>query len=345
MRQYQGIEPVGTRAIGELVPPGYLDTPCARCGHLPGVEVLSNGNMIILESCNHMHCPECGFLPPELRGNCCIFQTSLTAAPVLNATHPHIFLQQTPVSAENVAYLQRHRIPNMWRGANPVPEFWRDLRIAHEQRSVYTRANDPRRRERFEADIAREGLDPRLCRRRIVELRLLQRQEAERARLNRYRNRIGSFVQNLPRVSYGRLTQGQECAICLVEYGLTDPQEASSHMPVRLPCGHVFRADCLARWLMDRMGNGCPMCRAVVIIGQGARHGFNYQEIRNNLINNQGTQNSQSILVAQHEIVNQGTQTAQNIQNQNSNRNIQGTQINQGIPTWQSVRRARRNGA
>ena len=375
LRHHQGIQPVGTRAIGELVPPGYLDTPCAKCGHLPGVELNTNGNMVTNGHgfCNHIGCSQCGFPPPEMQHSDCIFQPYLTAAPVLNATRPNVFHQQTPVSAENLAFLQRHRIPDFWGGANPVPEFWRDLRIAYDQMRAYTENNNPRRRQTFEEEIAREGLDPRLCRRRIIELRLLLKREAdreaarvrahveqiqanaerarvnaERARVNRYKNRVERFMGDLQRVSYGKLAEGQDCAICLVEYAFQDPQEAGRHMPVLTPCGHVFGADCLEKWLKASVGKGCPMCRADVMsnaTGQGTGNNNNHQAalINNNNLNqpvNQGTQGAQS------QQVNQGAQSQQVIQgtrnfnyaqfrgpppNQQVNQGTQGAQSQQVI--------------
>ncbi|XP_026410204.1 E3 ubiquitin-protein ligase RNF181-like [Papaver somniferum] len=61
-----------------------------------------------------------------------------------------------------------------------------------------------------------------------------------------------SFIQGLKRESCLPSTANIACAICLE---LSRVKEEIS----RMPCGHIFHADCLISWL--EQSNSCPMCR------------------------------------------------------------------------------------
>ncbi|CAN6217483.1 unnamed protein product [Urochloa humidicola] len=55
----------------------------------------------------------------------------------------------------------------------------------------------------------------------------------------------------------------ERCAICVTAY---ESGEACSVLP---GCAHMFHKPCVAKWL--RKKNTCPLCRAMVVVGRGAR--------------------------------------------------------------------------
>eukprot|EP00887_Chlorella_sp_A99_P001476 scaffold8.g1476.t1 len=62
-------------------------------------------------------------------------------------------------------------------------------------------------------------------------------------------------------ISYGSAATADEVA----EAGNSCPicQEAF-HAPIKLPCQHIFCAECLNEWAERENGSTCPMCRAVI---------------------------------------------------------------------------------
>ncbi|KAI3918248.1 hypothetical protein MKX01_041568 [Papaver californicum] len=61
-----------------------------------------------------------------------------------------------------------------------------------------------------------------------------------------------SFIQGLKREFCFASTTNIACCICLEE---SKAEEKIS----RMPCGHMFHADCIVSWL--EQSNSCPMCR------------------------------------------------------------------------------------
>lgn len=53
----------------------------------------------------------------------------------------------------------------------------------------------------------------------------------------------------------------EKCAICLSEFEEGEDVK-------RLPCGHVFKAECVSRWL--KVNKTCPMCKTSIRPGEGA---------------------------------------------------------------------------
>lgn len=51
------------------------------------------------------------------------------------------------------------------------------------------------------------------------------------------------------------LTDGETCAICMMEFSAVEGQEDDVR---RLPCTHMFHYECIHRWLYNA---NCPMCR------------------------------------------------------------------------------------
>lgn len=98
-------------------------------------------------------------------------------------------------------------------------------------------------------------------------------------------------LPHIPRESLGKHRRDRECSICYYPYfasrgnleskairnGTVPPPDKSlepyevpfsdlPELPVRLPCGHVFGAMCVIRWITGG-GSGnpptCPICRAI----------------------------------------------------------------------------------
>lgn len=237
--------------------PEYLDTECTRCRELPDVVVLTNGKIARLVPCRHMKCPACGFQPEALKTQPCIWNTMARPPQILDASNPQIYLQNGPVAPEDAAFLQRKGIEEIWGGANPIPSLWHDLRIVDAQKAAYTSKNEMIR-ERARRKIGGEGVDPKACRRRIIDFRtmfVVRPRRAEERRLKEIRDqaRATDFVGALPRVASIELGDGEDCTICTMGFD-------QSHEPARLECGHVFGRECIFEWLATG-AQTCPMCR------------------------------------------------------------------------------------
>lgn len=63
-----------------------------------------------------------------------------------------------------------------------------------------------------------------------------------------------SQIESLP-VPTSREIAGKDCPICQEEL----KNEGCTR---RMPCGHIYHQDCLARWL--QLHNSCPVCRASI---------------------------------------------------------------------------------
>ena len=63
-----------------------------------------------------------------------------------------------------------------------------------------------------------------------------------------------SFVSTLPAV-HGSV-EGDICSICMEVF---DHQKKSAEGNKRVPCGHVYHAICISRWLSHC--SSCPLCR------------------------------------------------------------------------------------
>ena len=260
---------------GDLIPPGYLDFECPRCRELPDVAILSNGNKTRettgdndqISRCSHTICSTCQFVPEKLKQMPCIFQRRLTVS-VLDASQPEMYLSNEPVSPRNARLLQRHVTPNFFRGKNPVPSLWRDLRVAVEQRKAYLhRDGDPRRRVEFEAQRLEDGLDPKICRQHIIDFRAMHvnpnlQQAWKELEEEAWQAIITSYVGVLPRVSPREL-EHTDCYICLSQYNGRTTDTGPIEVPLRLPCSHIFGSSCLWQWLMK--SSTCPMCRRILL--------------------------------------------------------------------------------
>ncbi|XP_057957084.1 probable E3 ubiquitin-protein ligase ATL44 [Malania oleifera] len=88
---------------------------------------------------------------------------------------------------------------------------------------------------------------------------------------NNNNNRRGlkkKVVESLPKISYdgrdeykgggGALRVGEECGICLAEYG--DGEE----IRVLPPCSHSFHVRCIDTWLASH--SSCPSCRRQILL-------------------------------------------------------------------------------
>ena len=271
-RENTGVNPDNELSHGDLVPPGYLSYECSRCGHLPDVALLSNGNKTTdtignndqIPPCSHTKCSGCHFVPEKLKEMPCIYH-KIASVSILDALQPEVYVSNEPVTPRNARLLQRHLTPDFFRGMNPIPSLWQDLRVAVEQRKAYLhRDGDPRRRVEFEKNRITDGLDPKICRQRIIDFRamyifanpqqrLIQREEALR------RKKVTSYVESLPRVSPQELGDDADCHICLLQYhGRTTDTEPLEE-PVRLPCSHILGSSCLWHWLIK--STTCPTCR------------------------------------------------------------------------------------
>lgn len=260
---------------GDLVPPGYLDFECPRCRELPDVAILSNGNKTRetignndqIHRCSHAICSTCHFVPEQLKQMPCIFQRTTTVS-ILDASQPGMYLSNEPFSPRNARLLQRHVTPDFFRGKNPVPSLWRDLRVVVEQRKAYLhRDGDPRRRVEFEAQRLEDGLDPKICRQHIIDFRAmhvignLQQRLKEREEAI-WQTIVTSYVGHLPRVSPQEL-EDTDCYICLSQYNGRTTETGPIEEPVRLPCSHIFGSSCLWQWLMK--STTCPTCRRILL--------------------------------------------------------------------------------
>jgi hypothetical protein len=68
---------------------------------------------------------------------------------------------------------------------------------------------------------------------------------------------------------YLPLEQGEECAICLEEMGLSEPNcVVRSIDPVKYSCGHTFHCKCIIKWNREEGKKTCPLCRAPMDIIQ-----------------------------------------------------------------------------
>lgn len=270
---------------GDLIPPGYLDHRCPRCGEIPDVALLSNGNKTknIIDnngtppSCPHLICKTCYFVPEGLKQMPSIFQRT-TRVSILDALQPEMYCSDESVSPQNLRFLQRHVTPDFFRGKNPIPELWRDLRIAIEQRKAYLhRDGNPQRRIDFEEQRLKDGLDPKVCRQRIIEFRAMNVFADEHIRwLQResavWRMKVTSFVEKLPRVSAQEL-EDVDCCICTLQYNGKTAETGPMEEAVRLPCSHVLGSSCLSQWLMN--SSTCPTCRRKLLSGRCIGVGFN----------------------------------------------------------------------
>ncbi|KAL8791778.1 MAG: hypothetical protein Q9195_005654 [Heterodermia aff. obscurata] len=278
-RENTGADPdIEPMIDGELIPPGYLDQECPRCGEIPDVVLLSNGNKIRattgndeqIHPCSHTTCSNCFFVPEQLKGMPCIFSRTTMVA-VLDARHPEIYLSNEPVTPRNLRLLERHLYADFFNGMNPVPSIWQDLRVAIEQRKAYLhRYGDPRRREEYETRRLSDGLDPKICRQRIIDFRAMHVVEDQQQRLRRHaeakrQRKISRYIQSLLRVSPQELEEDKDCHICMLQYYARTTDEGPVEVPVRLPCSHILGSACLWQWLMT--STTCPICRRVILPG------------------------------------------------------------------------------
>ena len=256
---------------GDLVPPGYLDHKCPRCGEIPDVALLSNGNKTKntignneqTSPSSNMICTSCYFVPEGLKQMPCIFQRTTTIS-ILDPLHPGRYLSDEPVDPRNVRLLQRHVSPNFFRGKNPIPSLWQDLRVVVEQRKAYLhRDGDPRRRVEFEAQRLVDGLDPKICRQRIIDFRAMHVVATRVQRIMQVaealqRREITSYVASLPRVPQQEL-EDTDCYVCLSNFNIRTADTGPIEEPVRLACSHIIGSSCLRQWLLT--STTCPFCR------------------------------------------------------------------------------------
>lgn len=76
-----------------------------------------------------------------------------------------------------------------------------------------------------------------------------------------------TFISNLPVVDLATLgPEDQHCNICFLEYcgphAYLNPYASEGEVPVKLPCNHIFGADCLTTWLSEN--DSCPCCRSTL---------------------------------------------------------------------------------
>ena len=265
-RENAGAQPdIELNTDGDLVPPGYLDYSCPRCGEIPDVVLLSNGNKINAlgydrrnPPCSHKKCSTCHFVPEKLKQMPCIFH-GITRVSILDALRPEMYISNEQVSPRNVRLLQRHLQPDFFNGKNPIPSLWQDLRVVVEQRKAYLhRDGDPRRREEFERRRLEDGLDPKLCRQRIIDFRAMHVIGNPRKRLSKL-DKAALYVESLPRVSRQEAEQDKDCHICLLQYYDRTADTGPIEQPVRLPCSHILGSSCLREWLTK--STSCPVCR------------------------------------------------------------------------------------
>ena len=257
---------------GDLIPPGYLDHKCPRCGDIPDVALLSNGNKTKdlignseeLPLSPHLICKTCHFVPEGLKSMPCIFQKTRTVS-ILDALQPGLYCSNEPVSPQNARLLQRHITPDFFRDKNPIPSLWQDLRIAIEQRKAYLhRDGDRQRRLEFEAQRLKDGLDPKICRQRIIDFRAMHVFANEQERWKQretalWRMTVSSFVKGLSRVSPHEL-EDADCYICTLQYNGRAADTGPIEEAVLLPCSHILGSTCLWQWLMN--SSTCPTCRS-----------------------------------------------------------------------------------
>ena len=259
------------RSHGDLVPPGYLDYKCPRCGEIPDVALLSNGNKTKVTIGNNeqtspssnLICSRCYFVPEGLKQMPCIFQRTTTVS-ILDPLQSGEYLSNEPINPRNLRLLQRHVTSNFFRGKNPIPSLWQDLRVVLEQRKAYLhRDGDPRRRVEFEAQRLVDGLDPKICRQRIIDFRAMHVVATREQRFTQVeqalrRREVTSYVESLPRVPQQEL-EDTDCHVCLLKYNRRSADTGHIDEPVRLPCSHILGSSCLRQWLMT--STTCPYCR------------------------------------------------------------------------------------
>ena len=70
------------------------------------------------------------------------------------------------------------------------------------------------------------------------------------------------FINSLPEIDASSLdTHAQSCSLCSTDYrraGRATRSQASLEQAVRLPCQHIFGAQCLEEWLSEHPY--CPHC-------------------------------------------------------------------------------------
>ena len=278
-RENMGANPEGELGHGDLVPPGYLNQECSRCGELPDVALLSNGNKAIhiigendqIPPCPHPKCstcPGCHFTPEKLKQMPCIYSRTATVS-ILDPLRPDMYLSNEPVSPRNERLLQRHLKPDFFGGKNPIPCVWQDLRVVVEQRKAYLHPDgDPQRRVEFEIHRMEDSLDPKICRQRIIDFRAMHINANPQQRLKQLeqalrRKRVTSYVKSLPRVSPQELEGDADCHICLSRYSGRTADTGPVEEPVRLPCAHILGSACLEKWFLNSAT--CPTCRRVLL--------------------------------------------------------------------------------
>ena len=79
---------------------------------------------------------------------------------------------------------------------------------------------------------------------------------------------IRHYLQSLSTPSAEEITADDTCHICLEKYGQSTTTSAAEK-PLRLPCGHVFGNECLAKYLVADNDDGfknsaCPLCRGPI---------------------------------------------------------------------------------
>lgn len=63
-----------------------------------------------------------------------------------------------------------------------------------------------------------------------------------------------------------RKDEGQECIICMEDWGTINPKTGLAEIPIRLPCKHIVGKGCITQWLHSN--NTCPLCRRVFFPAQ-----------------------------------------------------------------------------
>jgi len=53
----------------------------------------------------------------------------------------------------------------------------------------------------------------------------------------------------------------RNCNICREEFTHLDA-DGEPHLPVQIPCGHIFGEGCVAKWFLVPSSNYCPLCNA-----------------------------------------------------------------------------------
>ncbi|KAJ7973796.1 E3 ubiquitin-protein ligase [Quillaja saponaria] len=73
-----------------------------------------------------------------------------------------------------------------------------------------------------------------------------------------------TFVSNLPTVVLPAHDQDSDvCSVCMEGFhGHVTSSSGCDRSNKRVPCGHVYHANCIASWLS--YSNSCPLCRCKI---------------------------------------------------------------------------------